>query len=37
MDFGNKIVELRKKEGLNRDDLGGTVGTLGAMISNMKA
>ena len=32
MDFGNKIVELRKKKGLNRDDLGNNVGTSGAMI-----
>jgi|SRR5690606_11776763 len=32
MDFGNRIVELRKKEGLNRDDLGNPVGTSGAMI-----
>jgi len=32
MDFGNKIVELRKKKGLNRDDLGNVVGTSGAMI-----
>ncbi len=32
MDFGNKIVELRKKKGLNRDDLGNAVGTSGAMI-----
>ncbi len=32
MDFGNKIVELRKKKGLNRDDLGSAVGTSGAMI-----
>ena len=32
MDFGNKIVELRKKKSLNRDDLGNAVGTSGAMI-----
>jgi len=32
MDFGNKIVELRKQKGLNRDDLGKIVGTSGAMI-----
>ena len=32
MDLGNKIVELRKKNNLSREDLGKTVGTSGAVI-----
>lgn len=30
--LGKLSVELRKKKGLNRDDLGAAVGTSGAMI-----
>lgn len=32
MNFGSKIVKLRKQKGLNRDDLGKIVGSSGAMI-----
>lgn len=32
MNIGDKITELRKKEGLSRDALGKVVGTSGAVI-----
>ena len=32
MDLGNMISELRKKKGLNREDLGKAVGTSGPVI-----
>jgi transcriptional regulator with XRE-family HTH domain len=32
MKIGEKISSLRKQKGLNRDDLGKTVGTSGAVI-----
>lgn len=32
MDFGNKIVQLRKQKDLSRDELGKNVGTSGAII-----
>lgn len=32
MDLGSKIVELRKKKDLSREDLGKLVGTSGAVI-----
>jgi len=32
MDLGSKIVELRKKKNLSREDLGKLVGTSGAVI-----
>jgi len=32
MELGNKILELRKNNNLNREELGKTVGTSGAMI-----
>lgn len=32
MDFGNKIVQLRKNKSFSRDELGKTVGTSGAII-----
>jgi len=32
MDLGSKIVELRKKKNLSREDLGKLVGTSGAVV-----
>jgi len=32
MDLGNMISELRKKKGLNREDLGKAVGTSGPVV-----
>jgi|SRR5690554_5729259 len=32
MKIGNKIIELRKQNNLNREELGKSVGTSGAMI-----
>jgi transcriptional regulator with XRE-family HTH domain len=32
MNIGNRIVELRKQQGLSRDELGQQVGTSGAVI-----
>jgi transcriptional regulator with XRE-family HTH domain len=32
MELGNRIVQLRKQKGLNRDELGKLVGTSGAII-----
>ena len=32
MDFGDRIVQIRKEKGISREDLGKMVGTSGAII-----
>ena len=32
MDFGQKLLELRKQKGLNREELAKSIGTSGAII-----